>query len=880
MSQDHKKTNSVQQNWWSQLSTLFAGSKPSTSLSKLRQAAYVSDDTALPLDSRIVELDFSPKEAAKQRQEFYQEVNAYLAESEQSQNELNPPEMSNNHSSAPVVFEDQMPMEKETFSSQQRAVFVSEELPSNKALALPSRLPLDQKIPPLVFAPPLDPVSQIIPRIRELRQLEKAFLEVDAVLLSGHAGCGKTMLATLYAREAKFANSMGVIGATVTPAESNLAELLSIVLREQFGFPANKIQDPIALFSRLIADQGFLVVISNLDLLPSSDRKLLSNLPWGLSKLLASTCSSKLRLEDWVIPVRVIDVLSLSEELVQTFALEQLPEALENNASAMAQVLALIDGNPLNLSLFTSFVKRFCRPNARIPQSKQLEDLLLASKRQAQGSDFLISLSLKDLSSVEKDILFFCSHLPVVSINESFIEQIFSLPQLYAERHLSNLFERGLIQKIFTLPGKNFSYRVHSRVQEFVFKEFQLDPIYFDRLKEGIVLHFTELLSDPVRLKRTSSSFVTSGLLYFFKMFLRENAQTAELFPFFEKALAYLTQMKQFEKIENVILPIFLDNLGSTADLPNKAGWQKMLGLAYLSLAETKIRIEDRLEALKRGLLSLNQSLSLYAALPSQSAKQQEIYNELGKAHLLLHELTQSPDALDQAVEFFGKAIKIQSFRKDNLLAGSYGLSHSYLALSKLKPVTAQLQASIDSFTQLSKNQKLEKPEQARLEEELGRLHMSVAAREKATKNFQLALGHLKEALSSSDDQQIRSNIYNDLGCCYWRLARHESREENIELAIENYALCLALITKYKFPIDCATILSNLATAYKALAVLKNPEENMSTAINHYREALLIAERYEQHALIKVINRHLDELGSMIYQNKEKNSGKPLLIAP
>ena len=65
-------------------------------------------------------------------------------------------------------------------------------------------------------------------------------------------------------------------------------------------------------------------------------------------------------------------------------------------------------------------------------------------------------------------------------------------------------------------------------------------------------------------------------------------------------------------------------------------------------------------------------------------------------------------------------------------------------------------------------------------------------------------------------------------------------KEPNLKQAIDAYQEALKISTIESYPIDYATIQTNLGNTYRKLADVRDKEPNLKQAINAYQEALKI----------------------------------------
>ncbi len=734
---------------------------------------------------------------------------------------------------------------------------------------------------PLVFCPLLEVKGVSIPRFKQITALKKSLEANEVLFLIGPASIGKSYLVSLLAREIKYSEARSIISFSFSQNTASLNEALKLVLIEQLKLPVQSIENPIQTFFKVITKQPFLILFNNVEFLSNSDLMLLYNCNLGKSKiiLVSSSLSARSLCQNANLAKRsIIELQEVETEIVQSFFLERIPQAFSANPLTINKLTRFVKGNPLVLILLCSFVDRQFRNN----HETSLEDIFRYIDNVRAVSDKnipinlckMLSLTLAGLTSHEKDILLFCSYLPLESFSASLIEYIFDLPSNQGIQFLDSLNNLGLMQRLSSESFQNPRFIVHPSVKDFIYKEYKLESTQINKLVSRIILYFIDLLEDKNKTNQENSIFIISGLLYALKttnLNTNQQSQSSRFNNIFEKAINYIGSLGLYEQIENNILPIFADNLNNSHSSISKASWERLIGLSLVLIGKNKNAQAEKAEIICQGLQNLNLALALYTTSFSAHNVRQ-LHNDLGNAHLTLSDFSSAEENLIKAVDHFKKAIQVQvqATNAFEYVQSHINLGNAYLSLYKIKPsmITVQLAIQILSKIINTFGSDLNAENRSLVHQSLGNALRSLSSHEEPISNLQTAIQHYKAALEGASQRAV---VYNSLGCCYWKIAKYHSPLQNIELAISAYKKSLEFISQNWSPfsgpqhtIEYAVTQNNLGTSYKTLASLKNPENNLSLALRCFKESLQIAEKQQDYNLVKVINQHLFELSNLV----------------
>lgn len=739
----------------------------------------------------------------------------------------------------------------------------------------------DETKTPIVFCPLLEVKGVSIPRFKQIAALKKSLEANEVLFLLGPSSIGKSYLVSLLAREIKYSEARSIISFSFSQNTSSLNEAIKLILIEQLKMSAQPIENPIQTFFKIVTKESFLILFNNVEFLPNSDLMLLYNCNLGKSKaiLISSSLSARSLCQNTNLAKRsIIELQEIETEIVQSFFLERIPQAFSANPITINKLTRFVKGNPLVLVLLCAFVDREFRNN---PETA-LEDIFryidnvraLSDKNIPINLAKMLNLTLLSLANHEKDILLFCSYLPLESFSASLIEYIFDLPSNQGIQFLDSLNSLGLMQRLAGESFQNPRFIVHPSVKDFIYKEYKLEGPQINQLVSRIVLYFIDLLEDKNKIKRENNIFIISGLLYALKTINLHASQQPQISKFnniFEKAINYLGSLGLYEQIQNNILPIFSDNLNNSHSATSKASWERLIGLSLLLIGKNKNSQPEKIEIINQALQSLNQSLNLYSSSYSAHNTRQ-LHNDLGNTHLILSDCNDAENNLIKAVDHFKKAIQVQVQATNALeyVQSHINLGNAYLSLYKIKPspITVQLAIQILSKIINTFGSDLDPENRSLVHQSLGNALRSLASHEEPISNLQSAIQQYKASLEGANQRAV---IYNSLGCCYWKIAKYHSPTQNIELAISAYKKSLEFISENWSPfsgpqhtIEYAVTQNNLGTSYKTLASLKNPENNLTLALRCFKEALQIAEKHQDQGLVKVINQHLFELSNLV----------------
>ncbi len=731
-----------------------------------------------------------------------------------------------------------------------------------------------------VFFPPIEVKGSSIPRFKQIAALKRSIENNEVLFLIGPPSLGKTYLVSLLARELKYADTRSIISFTFSQNINSLADATRLILSEQLKVPALSIENPIQSFFKLISRQNFLVLFNNVEFLPSSDLMILYNCNLGMSKaiLLSSSLSTKsLCQHNTLSKSSIIELQEIESEIVQNYFLERVPRAFHVNPLLMNKIIRFVRGNPLILVLLCAFIDQEFKKNSEANLEdifKQIDNVRVISDKSIPiNLCKMLNLTLGQLNNTSKDVLLFCSYLPLQSFSSSMIESIFEMHPSQGIEVLESLNTLGLIQRLSGESSQNPHYSVHQSIKDYVYKEFRIEDSYLSQLVNRIIVFYVNLLNDQNKLQKENSIFVISGLIYSLKIISSSGKSSPQFNSLFEKAVAYLNELGLNVQIENNILPIYEENLNNAYSQDDKAFWLRLLGMAFILLSGSRGVQQEKIELLQKGIEMLSTSLSLYSSLFSTHQTRQ-LHNDLGNAYINLAEICEPESNLINAVDNFKKAIQVQGNVTHELdyLQSHINLGHAYLRLYKLKPTVITIQLAVQILAKVAASLKENIPSQTRsfVHQNLGNAYRSLASHEEPISNLQAAITEYQAALDGAETSK-KALLFNSLGCCFWKLAKYHNPTHNLELAISSYKKALSFLSNNWNPLsqtqyspEVAVTQNNLGTSYKTLASLKNPEANLSSALKCFKEALSIAEKVGDNNLRKVVNQHLFELSNLV----------------
>jgi hypothetical protein len=730
----------------------------------------------------------------------------------------------------------------------------------------------------VVFHPPFEIKSGSIPRFKQVIALRRSLEANDVLFLIGETSVGKTYLVSLLARELKYSESRSVISFSFSQQIKSLGEGFKLILIEQLKLSPSLIDNPIQSLLKILSETSFLLVLSNVELLSNQDLTILTSCHIGRSKIimLSSSLSAKsLSQGSGLVKRSIIELQDMDNETVQNFFLERIPQAFNINPVALNKLTRFVKGNPLVLVLLCAFVERQFRnhPQTSIEETfKQIDNYrVLVDKNLSVNLSKILHLTISSLSRIEGDILLFASYLPFQTFSASLIEHVFNVPIFESVQILDNLHSLGLIQKMVGDLSESPTFSVHSLIREFVYKEF---PTEQNQLINKTIGYYLDLLQNKSKLERENATFIVNGLIFALKVVSGNMNEVGAYTLIFERATDFIYSLGLIAQIEDNIIPLYEDNLKSCRTQDQKAFWLRLLGQAYVLLANQASVQTEKATQMEYGIKLLNQSLELYSSLYATNSTRQA-HNDLGKAYQALSELHNKEVNLIAAVDHFKKAVQIQvtgAYTAD-FIQSHINLANVYLSLYKVKPSAVSLQLSIQILTNVAKSfkQDLAVEDNSFIHQLLGNALRNLASHENPISNLQAAVNEYRIALEGSSSNQ-RALIYNSLGCCFWKLAKYNNPVHNIELAISVYKKSLEFVSQswgpfsnhLKNTLEYAVTQNNLGTSYKTLASLKSPEYNIPLAIKAFKEALQTAEKQQNPNLAKVINQHLRELGNLV----------------
>lgn len=770
-----------------------------------------------------------------------------------------------------------------------------------------------------IFQPLLDIKGISIQRLRPLLSLKRAFEDNNVIFLIGPTGSGKAYLSSLYARELNFNQGCSVISFSFNQNVNSLQEALRLILIEQLKVSPSSIDNPVQTFFKIVANDPFLIVFNNIELLPLKDLILVSNCNLGASKALFISSSLSVKSLNQVsqsFKACVIELAEIEDEDTHNFFLERVPLSYRADQTSLNKLNRIIKGNPLALNLFCFLAEDYLKhnPTAAIEGLfKEIENLRVVSDRRLPiNLCKILTLSFKLLSDRERNILFLCSHLPLESFSNSLVEHVFNLSPQQTFQTLEALQQKGLIQNLCRQNFQEPRFVIHSTVKDFIYKEFKLVlseadnhstfaqgqqlqvsnaslENQFNEILQKVLAYFSGLLDDKDKLNKENTIFVCAGLSYAIRLISGDFSRASQYGVFLEKTVNYFYALGLLCKIKEQIVPIYEDNLNSCKAQEARAFWQRLLGLCLMMMAlqldkdpnlEAQQLRAEKIRQMQAGIDLLEQALAIYANnfAPSNCL---QLHSDLGNAYLNLAEIIEDKTVgelceqkLIKAIEHFKKAVQLQNVQKNSIdyIICHISLGNAYLKIYQVKPNALTLHLSIQILARAIKSygKDLDSAMRSSIHQNIANALRNLANHEDTVTNLQAAINEYKAALAEPETQN-KAIVYNSLGCCFWKLAKFYNPAQNIQTSINAYRRCLAaLVEQYasfsgsEDTLEYAVTLNNIGTAYKTLASLQEAESNFNFAIKAFSESLRIAERRQEKNLIQVINKHLLELNTLL----------------
>ncbi|MDJ0625675.1 MAG: hypothetical protein QNJ31_04825 [Candidatus Caenarcaniphilales bacterium] len=743
------------------------------------------------------------------------------------------------------------------------------------------------------FFPFLEIQYPVIHRNKELNYIKSHFHKNNFLFLIGENGIGKSYLASLYAKDMFNINESNVLSFSFDQSINSLNDGLKIILTEQCGLSPISIEDPLQTFTQILNNEEFIVLLNNIELINKNDliKLLNSNVICSKLILISSTLSANsiCRLDN-NFKRNILEIISINNQEVKNFFLEKVSIGFKASPALVSDLFEFTKGSPFNLILFCSLLEKLIEQNNNLSLEEAFQ-LIFSSKKHLDknSSNYLpqlISYFLEHLTQSEKQILLFCSYIPINIFSNSLIQFIFNLSENECVQTLNSLKNSGLIRKVFSKPYQEPCFAVHNLVKEFIYKEKSIASLNFEELVPKMAFYLLEVLRDDKRVQNENTIFLVSALDYCVSQLNVNFDERAQLLPIFEKTIDYFCSIGLKHKVQSEIVSIFRDNLEKSQAPTVKAFWTRLLGLCSLVLAKGNEfnDAERNSQYIHEGISLLNSSLEIFQK-NFNFLEEQKTYNDLGNAYLTLSEEELTEDNLIKAVEYFKKTIKLQSSMKMTLQnvnsikpnnnsvmnSSTFVLSHislgnSYMKLYSVKPSALTLHLASQILIKSIQEFRKELPNSI-----LSSVHRNIADafrlladHEETVANLCTAIDSYKESLIGVNEE-IKPLIFNSIGCCFWKMSKVKDTSKNIEQAIAFYRKTLScLINQHsstaKESIECAVTLNNLGIAYKTLSQLKDPNSNRSLAFIAFREALSIAEKKEDYEIINTIKKQLNEM--------------------